>query len=112
MYPMPVSFDPLVAEWFSRRFSQPTEPQSLGWPQIRSGHDVLISAPTGSGKTLSAFLICLDGLVRAARRVGSLPDETAAVYISPLKALSNDIRKNLETPLAEIAALAAEKGID
>ena len=103
-------FDPLVAEWFTRRFSAPTEPQILGWPEIRAGHDVLISAPTGSGKTLSAFLICLDGLVRAAR-VGALPEETAAVYVSPLKALSNDIRKNLEVPLGEIAALAAEKGI-
>src|SRR5205807_237411 len=89
----------------------PTQPQILGWPEIRSGHDVLISAPTGSGKTLSAFLICLDGLIRAARS-GSLPDETAVVYVSPLKALSNDIRKNLDTPLAEIAALAAERGID
>ena len=103
-------FDPLTVEWFERRFSAPTEPQILGWPEIRSGHDVLISAPTGSGKTLSAFLICLDSLVRAARD-GALRDETTAVYVSPLKALSNDIRKNLETPLAEITALAAEKGI-
>src|SRR5713226_4706211 len=103
-------FDPLIVEWFTERFSTPTEPQVLGWPEIRAGHDVLISAPTGSGKTLSAFLICLDGLVRAGR-AGSLADETATVYVSPLKALSNDIRKNLDTPLAEIAALAAEKGI-
>src|SRR5947207_8498476 len=103
-------FDPLIIEWFTRRFSGPTEPQILGWPEIRAGHDVLISAPTGSGKTLSAFLLCLDGLVRVAR-AGSLADETAVVYVSPLKALSNDIRKNLDTPLAEIAALAAEKGI-
>jgi ATP-dependent Lhr-like helicase len=103
-------FDPLIVEWFTRRFSGPTEPQILGWPEIRAGHDVLISAPTGSGKTLSAFLLCLDGFVRAAR-TGSLADETAVVYVSPLKALSNDIRKNLDTPLAEIAALAAEKGI-
>ena len=56
---MPISFDPLVAEWFSKRFSQPTEPQSLGWPEIRAGRDVLISAPTGSGKTLAAFLLCI-----------------------------------------------------
>jgi len=103
-------FDPLTVEWFEKRFSGPTEPQILGWPEIRSGHDVLISAPTGSGKTLSAFLICLDSLVRAARE-GTLRDETIAVYVSPLKALSNDIHKNLETPLAEITALAAEKGI-
>jgi len=87
-------FDPLTVEWFERRFSGPTEPQILGWPEIRSGHDVLISAPTGSGKTLSAFLICLDSLVRAARE-GTVRDETIAVYVSPLKALSNDIHKNL-----------------
>ena len=108
---MPLSgFDPLIIEWFDRHFSGPTEPQVLGWPQIRAGNDVLISAPTGSGKTLSAFLICLDNLVRAARD-GSLRDETSVVYVSPLKALSNDIRRNLETPLGEIAALAAEQGI-
>jgi len=103
-------FDPLIVEWFTGRFSAPTEPQVLGWPEIRAGNDVLISAPTGSGKTLSAFLLCLDGLVRASRD-RSLEDHTTVVYVSPLKALSNDIRKNLETPLAEIAALAAEKGI-
>ncbi|MEX2300858.1 MAG: DEAD/DEAH box helicase [Bryobacterales bacterium] len=108
---MPLSgFDPLVAEWFEGRFGRPTEPQVLGWPEIRSGRDVLISAPTGSGKTLAAFLHCLDGLVRQAR-TGVLPDETVAVYVSPLKALSNDIRKNLETPLGEIYQLAAKKGI-
>ncbi len=108
--PLLSGFDPLVVEWFERRFAAPTEPQILGWPEIRAGRDVLISAPTGSGKTLSAFLICLDALVRAARE-GRLRDETAAVYVSPLKALSNDIRKNLDIPLAEITALAAEKGI-
>jgi ATP-dependent Lhr-like helicase len=108
---MPLSgFDPLVAEWFESRFGRPTEPQVLGWPEIRSGRDVLISAPTGSGKTLAAFLICLDSLIRKAR-TGELPDETVAVYVSPLKALSNDIRKNLETPLGEIYQLAASKGI-
>ena len=65
---MPLShFDPLVSEWFSTRFSTITDPQRLGWPEIRAGHDVLISAPTGSGKTLAAFLICLDELVRRAR---------------------------------------------
>src|SRR5499427_8918128 len=103
-------FDPLVAEWFRRRFSQPTEPQSLGWPEIRSGRDVLISAPTGSGKTLAAFLLCLDRLVRKALD-GRLQDETEVVYVSPLKALSNDIHKNLQRPLAEIAQLAGEKGL-
>src|SRR5215469_13695453 len=103
-------FDPLTVEWFEKRFARPTEPQILGWPEIRSGHDVLISAPTGSGKTLAAFLICLDSLVRSARD-NSLSSETQVVYVSPLKALSNDVHRNLETPLAEIAALAAERGI-
>ena len=104
------AFDPLVADWFTARFSSPTEPQILGWPEIRAGRDVLISAPTGSGKTLAAFLICLDRLVRAARD-GTLGNETEVVYVSPLKALSNDVHKNLEVPLAEISALAAERGI-
>src|SRR6266478_5417617 len=105
---MSVSFDPLIAEWFSRRFAQPTEPQSLGWQEIRSGHDVLISAPTGSGKTLAAFLLSIDNLVRAAR-AGELGDQVEMIYVSP--PLSNDVQKNLETPLAEIAALAAERGV-
>ena len=95
--------DPQVAEWFSARFGPPTEPQRLGWLRIAAGDDVLISAPTGSGKTLAAFLITIDHLVRQAR-VGKLADETYCVYVSPLKALSNDIRKNLESPLAELAA--------
>jgi ATP-dependent Lhr-like helicase len=103
-------FAPLVREWFLGRFGRATEPQTLGWPELRAGRDVLVSAPTGSGKTLAAFLICLDGLVRAARK-GPLADEVEVVYVSPLKALSNDVRKNLEIPLAEIAALAAERGI-
>jgi ATP-dependent Lhr-like helicase len=108
---MPLSyFDPLVAEWFAARFGNPTEPQIAGWPQIASGGDILISAPTGSGKTLAAFLICLDRLVRAAR-AGELTEETQVVYVSPLKALSNDVRRNLETPLAEIAELAGRHGI-
>ena len=104
------SFDPLVAEWFTARFASPTEPQILGWPEIRAGRDVLISAPTGSGKTLAAFLICLDSLVRAAR-AGELANETQVVYVSPLKALSNDVHKNLEVPLGEISELAAQRGI-
>ena len=103
-------FDPLVVEWFKTRFGSPTEPQILGWPEIRAGHDVLISAPTGSGKTLAAFLICIDRLVRAAR-AGELSNETEVVYVSPLKALSNDVHKNLEIPLAEISELAARQGI-
>jgi ATP-dependent Lhr-like helicase len=109
-HPEPVVFDPLVEEWFARQFGSPTEPQVEGWPAIRTGGDVLISAPTGSGKTLAAFLICLDELVRQARN-DSLPDETRVVYVSPLKALSNDVHKNLELPLAQIRELAAKHGI-
>jgi ATP-dependent Lhr-like helicase len=106
----PIQFDPLVAEWFASRFGQPTQPQERGWGEIQHGRDVLICAPTGSGKTLAAFLICLDRLVRKAR-AGALTDETSVVYVSPLKALSTDIHRNLEVPLAEIAALAKERGI-
>jgi ATP-dependent Lhr-like helicase len=95
------TFDPLIAAWFERRFAAATEPQVQGWPLIREGRDVLISAPTGSGKTLAAFLICLDGLVQQAR-AGTLENVTEVLYVSPLKALSNDIHKNLEIPLAEI----------
>ena len=101
MNPSPMSlrdFDPLVAEWFQQRFDAATEPQTQGWPEIRSGRDVLISAPTGSGKTLAAFLICLDDLIRSAR-AGALSDQTVAVYVSPLKALSNDIHKKPRSPL-------------
>ena len=107
---MPLTkFHPLISTWFDEKFAAATEPQMQGWPEIRSGQDVLISAPTGSGKTLAAFLLCLDGLVRAAKD-GSLEDRTYALYVSPLKALSNDIHKNLEGPLAEISALAASRG--
>src|SRR5579875_254988 len=103
-------FDPLVQRWFSGRFGSPTEPQVLGWREIAAGHDTLICAPTGSGKTLAAFLICLDRLVRAAR-AQTLEDATQVVYVSPLKALSNDVHRNLEVPLAEIEQLAREEGI-
>jgi ATP-dependent helicase Lhr and Lhr-like helicase len=102
-------FDPILQRWFAERFESPTEPQTLGWPEIAAGRDTLISAPTGSGKTLAAFLICLDRLVRAARE-GTLADQTQVIYVSPLKALSNDIQRNLETPLAEIAELAKREG--
>lgn len=100
---------PLVREWFLSRFGSPTEPQIEGWPHIEAGRAVLISAPTGSGKTLAAFLVCIDRLVRKALE-GKLEDKTEVVYVSPLKALSNDIHKNLESPLAEIIALAGERG--
>jgi ATP-dependent Lhr-like helicase len=107
--PLP-GFDPLVSQWFDARFQHATEPQLQGWPEIAAGRNVLISAPTGSGKTLAAFLICIDQLVRAAR-AGTLTNETHVVYVSPLKALSNDVQRNLEVPLSEIAALAAERDI-
>jgi len=101
---------PLVAEWFVGRFGTPTEPQEQGWPEILAGRTTLISAPTGSGKTLAAFLICIDRLVRKALQ-GELSDRTEVLYVSPLKALGNDIQKNLEVPLGEILALAAERGL-
>ncbi len=101
---MPLSeFDPVVSQWFEQQFRAVTEPQRLGWPQIRAGNDVLISAPTGSGKTLAAFLICIDDLVRKSH-AGTLPDETEVLYVSPLKALGNDIQKNLELPIAGMGA--------
>jgi len=99
---------PLVAGWFRERYGEPTEPQVQGWPLIRAGGDVLISAPTGSGKTLAAFTTALDTLIRRAAE-GPLPDETLVLYVSPLKALTNDVRKNLETPLGELLVLAAER---
>src|ERR1700681_3867135 len=101
---------PLVAEWFVQRFATPTEPQEQGWPHILAGRTTLISAPTGSGKTLAAFLACIDRLVRKAL-AGDLTDRTQVLYVSPLKALSNDIQKNLEGPLGEILALAGERGL-
>jgi ATP-dependent Lhr-like helicase len=92
------------------RFGTPTEPQEQGWPHILGGRTTLISAPTGSGKTLAAFLACIDGLVRKAL-AGGLSDQTEVLYVSPLKALGNDIQKNLEIPLGEILALAGERGL-
>jgi len=101
---------PLVAEWFTTKFGTPTEPQELGWPHILSGRTTLISAPTGSGKTLAAFLACIDRLVRKAL-AGELQDRTEVLYISPLKALGNDIQKNLEVPLGEILQMTGERGL-
>src|SRR5512141_2775637 len=101
---------PLVAEWFVSRFGTPTEPQEQGWPHILAGRTTLIAAPTGSGKTLAAFLACIDRLVRKAL-AGSLQDRTEVLYISPLKALGNDIQKNLEVPLGEILQLAGARGL-
>src|SRR5947207_6475067 len=100
-------FHPAVERWFEQQFGSPTEPQTRGWPEIQSGRHVLISAPTGSGKTLAAFLASLDLLFREGVEK-ELPDETQIIYVSPLKALSNDIRKNLQEPLAGIRALLQE----
>jgi ATP-dependent Lhr-like helicase len=93
-----------------QRFATPTEPQEQGWPHILAGRTTLISAPTGSGKTLAAFLACIDQLVRKAL-AGDLADRTEVLYVSPLKALGNDIQKNLEVPLSEILAMAGERGL-
>src|SRR5437660_6442220 len=100
---------PLVQDWFLQKFGSPTEPQEQGWPHIVSGRSTLISAPTGSGKTLAAFLACIDGLVRKAIS-GALQSRIEVLYVSPLKALGNDIQKNLERPRRELAQLAGERG--
>src|SRR5450432_1686729 len=101
---------PLVRDWFEGKMKTPTEPQEQGWPQILANRHTLISAPTGSGKTLAAFLICIDKLIRKAA-AGDLQDRTEVLYISPLKALGNDIQKNLEQPLGEILANAGQQGL-
>src|SRR5437660_1468332 len=101
LLPVLQGFHPTVSSWFESRFGTPTEPQAAGWPRIQAGEDTLIAAPTGSGKTLAAFLACLDAMIRQG---DSLPGETQVVYVSPLKALANDVRKNLLEPLAELRA--------
>ncbi|MGZ4823804.1 MAG: DEAD/DEAH box helicase [Terriglobales bacterium] len=101
---------PVVRDWFLAKFGSPTEPQEQGWPHILARHATLIAAPTGSGKTLAAFLACIDRLVRQAL-AGDLQNRTEVLYVSPLKALGNDIQKNLEGPLGEILQLAAERGL-
>ncbi len=107
---MPLSaFHPVTARWFEKRFREPTEAQRMGWPQIAARNHTLIAAPTGSGKTLAAFLFCIDRLMRQALN-GELADETQVVYISPLKALGNDVERNLRWPLAEIRAVAELEG--
>ncbi len=103
------TFHPVVGDWFARRFGAPTDAQAQGWPAIASGRHTLIAAPTGSGKTLAAFLSGLDALVKQALGGGRLPDATQIVYVSPLKALANDVQRNLIAPLDEIRA-AAEQG--
>ena len=103
-------FSSLVADWFRDRFGEPTPIQAAGWPAIAAGADTLLAAPTGSGKTLAAFLWSIDRLLGLAER-DMLEDRTDVVYVSPLKALGNDIQKNLAAPLAELAGLAATRGM-
>ncbi|HZW72276.1 MAG TPA: DEAD/DEAH box helicase, partial [Caldimonas sp.] len=104
------SFHPAVEAWFRKTFDAPTAAQARAWPAIQAGRHVLVAAPTGSGKTLSAFLAAIDNLVRHGIEM-PLPDETFVVYVSPLKALSNDIQRNLEAPLAGIRAELAKLGL-
>ena len=103
------SFHPAVAAWFARTFDAPTPAQTDAWPAIREGRHTLIAAPTGSGKTLAAFLAAIDGLVREGLDFG-LAEGTTVVYVSPLKALSNDIAINLEAPLVGIRAELERRG--
>src|SRR6059036_253284 len=105
------SFHPAVREWFLKEFPAPTEPQAEAWPAIKEGKHTLIAAPTGSGKTLAAFLSAIDDLVWKAV-AGNLSDETHVVYVSPLKALSNDIKINLQEPLRAIQNQLEESGIN
>src|SRR5881628_2231166 len=104
-------FHPAVREWFLEQFPAPTEPQAQAWPSLKQRRHTLIAAPTGSGKTLSAFLAAIDDLVRLAL-AGSVADKNHVVYVSPLKALSNDIQKNLQEPLAGIQQELKALGLD
>ena len=103
-------FHPAVAAWFERSFAAPTAAQAQAWPAFQAGRHLLIAAPTGSGKTLAAFLAAIDGLGRQGLD-GGLKDETQIVYVSPLKALSNDINRNLERPLNGIREELQKRGL-
>ncbi len=105
------NFHPAADAWFSQRYGLPTEAQAQAWPAIQAGHHTLIAAPTGSGKTLAAFYAVIDGLVRRAQQ-GPLPQSTFVLYVSPLKALSNDIQRNLEQPLKGLAEQLARDGFE
>jgi ATP-dependent Lhr-like helicase len=103
---LPPDFHPVLRRWWEGRFAEPTEAQREGWRAIRGGADTLIAAPTGSGKTLAAFLTSIDDLLKESLEKGGLPDEVRVIYVSPLKALSADIHKNLAVPRREIQALS------
>jgi ATP-dependent helicase Lhr and Lhr-like helicase len=103
-------FHPAVAAWFASRFETPTPAQARAWPAIQAGKHTLIAAPTGSGKTLAAFLAAIDGLIRQGL-AGGLADATQVLYVSPLKALSNDIQRNLEAPLTGIREALRQRGL-
>src|SRR5688572_31494333 len=104
------SFHPAVEAWFQRDLGEPTAPQREAWPAIGRGEHALIAAPTGSGKTLAAFLAAIDALVREGASTGELPDESRVLYVSPLRALSHDIEKNLQLPLAGVARELEARG--
>ena len=104
-------FHPVVARWFQETLGEPTAAQRKGWPAIRAGFHTLIAAPTGSGKTLAAFLTVLDDLFQEGLRA-PLPDEVRVIYVSPLKALSADVHKNLAEPRRGLRRVAADLGID
>jgi ATP-dependent Lhr-like helicase len=106
----PLPFHPAVARWFRQMFAAPTPAQAEAWPAIQAGQNVLIAAPTGSGKTLAAFMAAIDSLVRQGLD-GGLPDKTQVIYVSPLKALSNDIERNLAAPLSGIGAELRREGL-
>ena len=107
---LPPDFHPVLRRWWDGRFGEPTTAQAEGWAAIRRGEHTLIAAPTGSGKTLAAFLTSIDQLFRVSTELGALPDEVRVIYVSPLKALSADIHKNLAEPRREIRALAESMG--